>query len=458
MEKRETKPLRLMIVEDEADLREIVSLILGEELDCEFVEFGSGFRAIEHLETNSRIDLILSDFNMPNGNGAALEAYVRKNYPDIPFVLMTSNDRSQHKSTLEGPNRAYLQKPYRSKDLQDIVKSLLHKTVECVFAEQEYVPVSVGTLQRIKTLSCPLFLRLGQTHFVKLLNAGMFFDESVLDRLQVKGVGHLYLQKENLPRLLGDFKEMVFNRMYLHSMKERPCEALALAKGTKELLVMAAKTMNWSPDLMAIGNDNIRMVQNIVGSDKDVAAVFDWFSDPASHELGIGSGFLLTYLLVALTKRIKVDDPMALETLTLAAFFHDIALDEYHIQNQSRFINALRLGGSISKEGREVIRSHPEKGRLILSDWKNCSPDVLRIIEEHHERPDGTGFPKGLKDQQLHSLSKIFIIANEVNESFHRVKTREAMISDLQGKAAVFKVGECSRIFSVMLDSLEGEA
>jgi len=56
----------------------------------------------------------------------------------------------------------------------------------------------------------------------------------------------------------------------------------------------------------------------------------------------------------------------------------------------------------------EWIRSHPENGcRHVQAQWPQAPEATLTIIRQHHERPDGSGYPAGLTGRQIHPLASI---------------------------------------------------
>jgi putative two-component system response regulator len=59
----------------------------------------------------------------------------------------------------------------------------------------------------------------------------------------------------------------------------------------------------------------------------------------------------------------------------------------------------------------EVMRSHTAKGVEICTPMKTLAP-VLPIIRNHHERWDGSGYPDGLKGEQIPLLARILQIAD----------------------------------------------
>jgi len=49
----------------------------------------------------------------------------------------------------------------------------------------------------------------------------------------------------------------------------------------------------------------------------------------------------------------------------------------------------------------EVMKQHPEYGFRLLSNYQWCAPDILTAALMHHERPDGNGYPSGLRGDEI---------------------------------------------------------
>jgi len=68
----------------------------------------------------------------------------------------------------------------------------------------------------------------------------------------------------------------------------------------------------------------------------------------------------------------------------------------------------------------EIIKTHAEAGYDILKDIEFPWP-IARMVREHHERLDGSGYPRGLKDDNILLESKIIAVADVVEAiSSHR--------------------------------------
>jgi putative two-component system response regulator len=59
----------------------------------------------------------------------------------------------------------------------------------------------------------------------------------------------------------------------------------------------------------------------------------------------------------------------------------------------------------------KIMRSHSTRGEEICRHLKSLAP-VLPIIRHHHERWDGSGYPDGLRDQQIPLLARVVQVAD----------------------------------------------
>ena len=85
----------------------------------------------------------------------------------------------------------------------------------------------------------------------------------------------------------------------------------------------------------------------------------------------------------------------------------------------------LRKSTALNEADWACIHEHPEKGAEVLSHLANYQ-DVADIVRYHHERLDGSGYPSGVRGDQIPEASKILAVA----DSYH------AMTSDRPYHAA----------------------
>ena len=88
-----------------------------------------------------------------------------------------------------------------------------------------------------------------------------------------------------------------------------------------------------------------------------------------------------------------------LEVLRLGALLHDIG--KVGVPD-----DVLRKPGALTAEEFEAIKLHPTLGARILRTVPFLAPHIP-IVELHHERPDGNGYPHGLRGDEIPLLARI---------------------------------------------------
>ena len=99
--------------------------------------------------------------------------------------------------------------------------------------------------------------------------------------------------------------------------------------------------------------------------------------------------------------------------LATAGLFHDIGL--LHVPAQ-----LLSPGQRLNRESRKYLYTHPVTGYLVVQGDRSFPPKIARIILEHHERLDGSGYPRGLKAVELAPESQILMLAELANAFLER--------------------------------------
>lgn len=99
--------------------------------------------------------------------------------------------------------------------------------------------------------------------------------------------------------------------------------------------------------------------------------------------------------------------------------------------------------GMIKVTGSEMadIKKHPELGAKALAGLPHISSDVIKVILQHHERRDGSGYPQGLKEKEIHPLAYVvgladtFCTLSHVSPMQRNLSLHETMQELLQGKS-----------------------
>lgn len=118
---------KILIAEDSLTMRSLIVSTIEAMGDYETVEAGNGFEALRILP-REKVDLIITDINMPDINGLELISFIRnnENYRNTPLIIISteSSERDREKGMSLGAN-AYLVKPFAPDQLQQLLRDYL---------------------------------------------------------------------------------------------------------------------------------------------------------------------------------------------------------------------------------------------------------------------------------------------------------------------------------------------
>lgn len=93
-----------------------------------------------------------------------------------------------------------------------------------------------------------------------------------------------------------------------------------------------------------------------------------------------------------------------IEKLSRASLIYDIG----KLEIDKKILNK---PGKLTEEEFQIIKQHPEKSLKYLAGTFD-DPIIRDAVIEHHERLDGSGYPRGLKDNDISKEAKILMVAD----------------------------------------------
>ncbi|MHB1628299.1 MAG: HD-GYP domain-containing protein [Bacilli bacterium] len=145
-----------------------------------------------------------------------------------------------------------------------------------------------------------------------------------------------------------------------------------------------------------------RLVDDILRNDNvlhNIERIRSWDSYTFEHSIQVAIIAIIIGRELCLT-------PEQLQRLGIGAMLHDIGkvLIPQEILNKQ---------GSLTDDEFDVMKTHTTLGwHFVHERFAMIMPTSSIVIIQHHERLDGSGYPQGLRDHQIHSLSKIVAVAD----------------------------------------------
>jgi HD-GYP domain-containing protein (c-di-GMP phosphodiesterase class II) len=142
---------------------------------------------------------------------------------------------------------------------------------------------------------------------------------------------------------------------------------------------------------------------------------------------------------------------LEIDTLTIAANLHDIG--KIGIAD-----NILLKPGRFNLAEREEMKSHSEKGQLIINNLSFPGQNIVaKVVRHHHENFDGSGYPDNLVGEKIPILSRIISIVDNYDalsekRTYHGLKRHDEVIGIMKDEA---HVKFDPKIFKIFLKVIE---
>lgn len=107
-------------------------------------------------------------------------------------------------------------------------------------------------------------------------------------------------------------------------------------------------------------------------------------------------------------------DEKTLRSIERVALFHDVG--KLHEALTDIFHDPAKL----TPDERRAVRTHPQRGAEVLAPLSVFYPDLGKGVAAHHERWDGTGYPRGLKGTRIPLTARVVAIADSFDAITHR--------------------------------------
>ncbi len=120
--------MKLLVVDDSSTMRRIIKNTLGRLGHKDVLEAEHGAEAWKLMEENPDIDVLITDWNMPEMNGLELVKKVRSEgkYDDLPIIMVTTEGgKAEVITALKAGVNNYIVKPFTPQVLKEKLEDVL---------------------------------------------------------------------------------------------------------------------------------------------------------------------------------------------------------------------------------------------------------------------------------------------------------------------------------------------
>jgi HD-GYP domain-containing protein (c-di-GMP phosphodiesterase class II) len=268
---------------------------------------------------------------------------------------------------------------------------------------------SIGDLKEGDILAKNIYTSDGKL----LLGAGRRLNKKYINKLDKVGINHIYLKDNRLKELKKEDIEII--------PEEIRKEAIIIARDCIKKIIDADTGLNHQEKhqlyrIIADIIDTITINKKILNCIKDIRLLQDELFFHLTN---------VTVLSLVVGKQLGYEKERLME-LGIGAFLHDVGKIKVPLE-------IINKPGRLTDEEFEEVKKHTTYGYQILGNIEGIPEVSARIAYLHHERCDGSGYPKGISRRYIDEYARIVAIADVfdsmINDRVYRssIKVKEVI-------------------------------
>lgn len=400
--------MNVLIFHPQKDVLELISFCLESHMGLTVRQADSFHKVVDQFIEDASVDLIIAT-QQPDTD--KLFKYILTTNGNTPFILVGKGLQDKVAAFPDIKVLGHLEETEIPNKLIDLIKTHF-PVVPPTTNDNEYCRIQTELLLRVSPLTGDVYIRLSNVKYVKLFQSGVNFTKEDYEKYLIKRkVNYLYIKKsesqEFVQKLSADLNQLLANP---------PTEDPGLMDTVtdfQEAVFELSDRLGFTKEVQAIAKQNVKLTLAAIGKSAKLSKVIAGSKLRSKNYLSSHS-IMLANMSCSIAAQMDWPSNTTFEKLVMAALFHDIHFHDPELAKVTSRQELESLQSKITPEQAETIKTHPAKSSELLKSMNEVPSDVDVIVLQHHERPDGSGFPRGIHATQIAPLAAVMIIAHDI--------------------------------------------
>ncbi|HXH29718.1 MAG TPA: HD domain-containing phosphohydrolase [Bacteriovoracaceae bacterium] len=420
------KIIKILLVIRDGFFSDILKFVLEAYLNCEVTPIFEDNLAIQKLkEDKSNFDFVIYDYDP----FSSFVDDLRKNFTSfakLQSIILCQPEHAQNISKFE------TETGYKILKKDDIPLGLIrhicsHIPSPELLNDSNYCRIGIHFLSRFDGIKKNLFIKIGSDKMIQIFKEDDKLVLADIMKYHTRGIEYLYLKRSTAEAIVTQLQRQIKVFLKANNFKFVLRDASDSPESQFEQRIIRINEEVFIDDeFQKIILDSIERMKSKVMKEKRIDLFLSHLMNMPNYFAFFSRKVELTSMFTMLiSEKLKLSSKITSDKVMYAAVLCDITLAARPKLLQLRDLEEFKANiEELSEEDRSFFLSHPQECAALANKFFQTSPaDTGVLILQHHELPDGSGFPGGLRGDKISQLSAIFIISNDVA---HYVLTNEA--------------------------------
>lgn len=427
----------ILVVSSSPYMRGILKLVLETLLRTDVTELENEEKALNFLKNlEGAPAMIVYDYT---SNAYLLEdfvGYLKANQKQVRIIILVDEVREEGKELLRHLDQFKLiDKSTLPNSLVDEAKNLFQSSP--FINENPYCRIGIDFLSILDGINKNLFIRIGTDKYIKIFNEDDTTDILDIKKYKSKGISYLYIQRDTAMWVINQIQNQISIflkannfRFVLRGASDSP------EKRFEQKILRIDDEVHVDKDFKDTIDQTVEKIRHLVEKETRVENYLKILKEKQDeYALFTQKMNLTSFIACILAKQLDWISKSTMDKLVYASVLCDITLA---VRPQLLLISSIqefeKIKETLPEEDQKLYLAHPKDAAFLIKKYFQLAPpDTDALAYQHHEAPDGHGFPLHLKAEKISPLSALFIISNDF--AYYFLKDDEPSVADFILKA-----------------------
>jgi hypothetical protein len=426
----------ILVVSSSPYMRGILKFVLETLLMTEVTELDNEEKALNFLKAlGGAPAMIVYDYTSDAYLLEDFVGYLNTHQKKVRIVILVDEVREEARELLRHLEQFKLiDEATLPNSLVDEVKSL--QSAEFI-NDNPYCRIDIDFLSILDGINKNLFIRIGNDKYIKIFNEDDTTDILDIKKYKTKGISCLYIKRSTAMWVIHQIQSQISIflrannfRFVLRGASDTP------VKRFENKILRIDDEVHIDKDFKEIIDRAVEKIRQQVEKETKVENYLKNLKDKQDDYALFTQKVNLTSLVSCLlAKQLEWISKSTMDKLVYTSVLCDITLAvRPHLLSISGIQEFEKIKDSLSEEDQKIYLSHPKDSAFLIKEYFQTAPtDTDSLAYQHHEQPDGNGFPLGLKAEKISPLSALFVISNDF--TYYFLKDDEPSVHDFVLKA-----------------------
>ncbi len=445
----------LFICDEREDWILLINIFHAHFPKIELICAQTGQEALESLMYEGSIGVVILECALKSDDPTELAKKIFDQVGPRPLIFVGTStiikSRVKEEFFLEHEMVSIYQKPY---DAITFVESI-NEALEWVKKEEfensiielnsdKFIPMRLRNFYLHNTVPFDVYVELTKTKYMKAISADQVYTERTIQNFQKRNIRFLFIEKNEHLNFLESSIVKIAQNLALND--DQPKKKIQSMIAGVLVIHQYLRDVGISDSLHLIIDQVIKQFPKVVSSYSDLKSLLLDF--PLEQGDLAEQAVLKGLTAESMGSLLGWSSDLSRMKLGLAAIIHDCFLDR-----ESWSIITYRDHPELDDLSAHQVQSFLDHTKTAAEMARQFTryPEADFIIEQHHELPDGNGFPNGIQASKITKISALFIVANsfviQLIESGLSLSTIKNTVDSFE---SIYSLGNFKEIFTVL--------